>query len=75
MTYNPRPRRTRLEQAAYHELRRRVLERDGWKCQRCGAAKHLQVHHQRFRAHLGNDVEDNLITLCTECHGQMHQQS
>jgi len=40
-----------------------VLRRDGWQCQFCGSRAHLEVHHQRFRSHSGQDYEDNLITL------------
>ena len=32
----------------------------------------LQVHHIQFRSHSGADLEDNLITLCSECHAQTH---
>jgi hypothetical protein len=54
------------------ELRRQVLERDGWRCQDCGAAKELQVHHIKSRSRLGGDVMENLITLCARCHRKRH---
>src|SRR6266853_6378477 len=53
-------------------LRRRVLERDGWRCQICGSSADLQVHHQQFRSKLGDDALDNLISLCARCHRQQH---
>jgi cytochrome c553 len=31
--------------------------------------QHLQVHHLKFRSQSGGDEEQNLITLCAECHG------
>jgi 5-methylcytosine-specific restriction endonuclease McrA len=34
--------------------------------------QHLQVHHLKFRSQAGGDVEQNLITLCAECHLQIH---
>jgi len=61
------------------EQRRRALERDGYRCQRCGAPhdprRPLQVHHIRpFRtfgyvpgentAYLEANRLENLITLC-----------
>jgi 5-methylcytosine-specific restriction endonuclease McrA len=52
----------------YRELRRKVLKRDGWRCQYCGSMQNLQVHHRQFRNQLGADEEDNLITLCKGCH-------
>ena len=65
--------RLRLDANSYRELHRQVLERDGWRCQVCGSMQHLQVHHLKFRSHSGGDVEQNLITLCAECHARMHR--
>jgi 5-methylcytosine-specific restriction endonuclease McrA len=65
--------RLRLDPESYGELRRQVLERDGWRCQMCGSMLHLQVHHQTFRSHSGGDVVQNLITLCSDCHARIHQ--
>jgi 5-methylcytosine-specific restriction endonuclease McrA len=56
----------------YEELRKRVLRRDRWRCQFCGSMTNLEVHHQQFRSHSGEDQEDNLITLCTNCHFSIH---
>ncbi len=64
--------KNRIDRDAYRELHRAVLERDGWRCQLCGARTGLEVHHFRFRSHAGGDDERNLITLCTRCHGQVH---
>ena len=62
----------RLENRDYQELRTRVLRRDGWRCQLCGSMTNLEVHHQQFRSQSGADSEDNLITLCTDCHSSVH---
>ena len=64
--------RLRLDSTSYRELHWQVLERDGWRCQICGTMQHLQVHHLKFRSHSGGDVEQNLITLCAECHTGLH---
>jgi len=65
--------RLRLDENSYRELHRQVLERDSWRCQNCGSMQHLQVHHLELRSQSGSDVEQNLITLCTECHARIHQ--
>jgi 5-methylcytosine-specific restriction endonuclease McrA len=65
--------RLRLDPTSYRDLHRQVLERDGWRCQACGSMQNLQVHHLKFRSHSGSDEEQNLITLCAECHEQMHR--
>jgi 5-methylcytosine-specific restriction endonuclease McrA len=63
----------RLDPAPYEALRQQVLRRDGWRCQSCGTMSNLEVHHKQFRSHSGDDSEDNLITLCTECHFEIHR--
>ena len=67
--------RLRLDSTSYSRLHRQVLERDGWRCQVCGSMRHLQVHHLEFRSHSGSDEEHNLITLCAECHEQVHRKA
>ena len=68
----PKRPRLRLEPEEYRHLCREVLARDNFRCQNCGSQRNLQVHHQEFRSHSGDDVEANLITLCTTCHERVH---
>ena len=65
--------RIKLNSDSYRHLQRKILERDGWRCQICGSMQHLEVHHIQLRSRSGSDVERNLITLCTECHQRMHR--
>jgi 5-methylcytosine-specific restriction endonuclease McrA len=67
--------RLRLDSTSYAKLQRQVLERDGWRCQVCGSMQNLQAHHLKFRSHSGSDEEQNLITLCAECHERMHRKA
>ena len=71
----PKSLRLRLDSESYSELHRQVLERDGWRCQGCGSMQNLQVHHLTFRSQSGGDMEQNLITLCAECHEQVHREA
>jgi 5-methylcytosine-specific restriction endonuclease McrA len=68
------PRRPRIQLApqAYQKLCRQVLRRDGWRCQQCGSLRNLQVHHIQQRSQAGEDSGENLITLCSDCHDQVH---
>ena len=66
----PRP---RLDSTSYRALHRQVLERDRWRCQVCASMQNLEVHHLQFRSHSGGDKEQNLITLCAECHERAHR--
>lgn len=70
--FTKRP-RLRLDRAAYLSLRKLILERDAWRCQACGRLGAVQVHHIQARSRLGSDAEDNLITLCPECHRRTHR--
>ena len=64
--------RVRLDPISYAHLRQKILRRDGWRCQACGAMSNLEIHHKEFRSHSGEDSEENLITLCAACHSQTH---
>jgi len=51
-----------------------VLDRDSHTCRNCKAKKvEIQVHHIVFRSNNGSDKEDNLISLCEECHKKLHK--
>lgn len=69
---SPKNPRMQLEPQSYRELHQAVMRRDGWRCQFCGRMQQLQVHHIQFRSHSGSDTEENLITLCADCHAQLH---
>jgi len=51
-------------------LRLAILERDGWRCQACGAGGRLEVDHKKpVRTHPElSFVPDNLQALCPRCH-------
>jgi 5-methylcytosine-specific restriction endonuclease McrA len=68
----PKQRRLRLKVELYERLREQVVWRDGWRCQYCGSSSSLEVRHEEFRSHGGDDSEENLITLCAACHSGAH---
>ena len=50
-----------------------VLNRDKYTCQHCKTKQcTLEVHHIIFRSNGGSDEPDNLITLCRQCHRELH---
>ena len=63
------------------ELRKMVLERDNWTCQKCGKSKddfpELELHCHHIFPLNENPVEsadiDNCITYCKECHKWIHK--
>jgi len=59
------------------ELRQMVLERDSWICQKCGETE-AELHCHHIDPVSQNPIEsadmDNCITLCKDCHIEIHQQ-
>ncbi|MFO8037692.1 MAG: group II intron reverse transcriptase/maturase [Anaerolineales bacterium] len=61
--------RNRDEPIEFAETKLRVKMRDGWKCTKCGSPDDLRVHHKKgMKSH----AMKNLITLCLECHKEVH---
>jgi len=63
-------------------VRRRVLRRDQYQCVQCDWNKtlwdksdprHLEIHHIKEHVKGGENIEENLITLCTVCHDEIHR--
>ena len=52
------------------ETRKRVFKRDKGLCVLCGRRVHESCSNAHFvsRAQLGKGIEENILTLCPECH-------
>lgn len=59
-------------------IRREVIIRDEYTCQRCGAegakegSAQLEVHHITPVSEGGSNHKENLETLCSDCHNSHH---
>jgi 5-methylcytosine-specific restriction endonuclease McrA len=51
---------------------KRLFQRDGYRCQQCGADHKLSCHHVKPKHAGGLDDLDNLVTLCEVCHRELH---
>lgn len=58
---------------AWRRLREFILSRDGRRCVRCGSLRYLTVHHIDLNPR--NDNEENLVTLCEDCHKLKHKEA
>lgn len=65
------------------QVRRQVLQRDQYKCRNCGwdherwnpsDPRHLEAHHIEPHERGGPNTSENLITLCSVCHDDVHRQ-
>jgi 5-methylcytosine-specific restriction endonuclease McrA len=56
-------------------VRAAVLARDRHRCATigCGATRFLEVHHVVPRLRGGSNRAENLLTLCSRCHGFAHE--
>jgi len=63
---------THLNSPAWREIRQKVLQRDGWKCQGCLVARATQVHHMSYK-HVGAEFMFELVSLCKPCHDRWHR--
>jgi len=52
--------------------RQKVLWRDRYTCQHCKSEENLQAHHIVPRSKGGTNRPKNGITLCKECHDDLH---
>ena len=63
-----------LKDKRWKKLANKIRKRDNYTCQKCGSHEHLQVHHKKYiKNRLAWEYdEENLITLCSECHKKVH---
>ena len=64
------------------DVRWEALRRDGYKCRVCDWShdewnpsdpRHLELHHVMPHVKGGDNVKENLNTLCTVCHDKLHR--
>lgn len=69
-----------LQDERWQDKRRAILQRDKYCCTKCGSEINLQVHHKYYNKYPdGKKVNpwdypnDALITLCNDCHKEVHK--
>ena len=65
-------RRPAHRQRAYRRMRKRILDERGWRCEDCGRAGRLELHHLVEVENGGTDEPFNLRILCRQCHFATH---
>ena len=63
-----------LKSPEWKAKRLSILNRDNHKCTKCGSVKGLHVHHLSYTqgCNAWEYPDDNLVTLCGECHKVEH---
>lgn len=63
----------KLKDPRWQERRKKILERDNYKCQFCFSDdKVLDVHHIKYQGEPWEASNASLITLCRDCHEGWH---
>lgn len=76
MRKNTRNNKPSTSREVQPELRKLVLERDDWTCQKCSKTN-IELHCHHIDPVVNNPIEsadvDNCITLCKTCHTEIHK--
>jgi 5-methylcytosine-specific restriction endonuclease McrA len=61
-----------LQSSQWKNKRRKVLQRAGYKCEKCGAnGSSLQIHHLTYER-IFNERSSDLQAVCDRCHRRLH---
>ena len=55
----------------WKELADESRENANNRCKLCNSPENLRVHHRTYER-LGKELQDDLITLCSDCHEKFH---
>jgi 5-methylcytosine-specific restriction endonuclease McrA len=58
-----------IKSERWHLLKAKKLKKVKYKCERCGSADRLSVHHLTY-IHFGKEKLSELEVLCDTCHAQ-----
>lgn len=56
----------------WFDKREMILNLRGYKCERCGSTKKIQVHHKTY-INVGNEGLKDVEVLCSKCHKGEHK--
>lgn len=64
--------RNATERRVWKVVRLLALDRDNWRCTKCGKAGQLEVHHILALKDGGKSELENVKSLCRTCHIGIH---
>lgn len=62
-----------MKSPAWRRIRNRKMKESGYKCELCGSAKNLHVHHITYE-NIGHEPMDDLLVVCNKCHKKLHEE-
>lgn len=60
-----------LKSPEWNIKRKAILKRDNYTCASCNSKVPLDVHHITY-IRFGNELNEDLVSLCRECHQAIH---
>ena len=60
-----------LKSKHWQDIRHKVFQEYGYRCDQCGSSKNLHIHHITYE-HLGEEKISDLVPLCEDCHKRLH---
>ena len=69
--YQTMPYADYLKTERWKVIRRKAINRAGYRCQLCNSNKRLQVHHRTYKRR-GCELPGDLTVLCVGCHLKHH---
>lgn len=64
-----------IRSKAFSEVKKALIEKDGYRCRCCGRTEELSAHHSTYDI-LYHELEDNnldkMVLLCKYCHRAIH---
>lgn len=61
-----------LKSPVWAAIKIELYEHRGRKCEICGRARKLQVHHKHYK-NIFNEEPEDLLILCDICHREQHK--
>lgn len=62
-----------LNSLHWRETRKKRLGIDEYKCTICESTQNLNVHHINYTRLGKEDIDNDLVTLCHQCHAMLHR--
>jgi 5-methylcytosine-specific restriction endonuclease McrA len=62
-----------LSSDPWQDKREKVMKRAGRLCEGCRANRATEVHHLHYDDPRGEELLFNLVALCGDCHGKIHE--
>lgn len=56
-----------MQSGKWHNRKRHLFQKRGYKCEMCGGGGPFDIHHKNYDR-LGHELDDDLLIVCRDCH-------